>query len=312
MQKPHHRQQSNTWSNASSPKSLPHSVACARVSTRARTSPNPRLTPWPANGCTEWAASPTSAKRGRTYLHHSATQIMLFGHSLSSDDGINSRPHPLFPVFLSWSARPQGGGLGCCKMQICRHEPKRECVLRGSGAHPDLPAWSNVRGKDCGGGPTASETLGGCSKLGPPCSSVAPLEGLDPPCKACMMQHTARYHRRSRPKERLSICGQEDALTDTEGGRPHSLVAKSQPTALRPSMIVPEKYQGPRGESTCFVHCVCKLNRAEGCQRLGMRRRCGPHDVAEAAPDRQQCKRTCQQSVRASAIPVQLNPVLSW
>ena len=78
----------------------------------------------------------------------------------------------------------------------------------------DLPAWSNVRGKDWGGGPTASRILGGCSKLGPVCSS--PLEGLEPPVKACMTQHTAWYLSLPRPKERLSIRGQGIALTERE------------------------------------------------------------------------------------------------
>jgi len=50
------------------PMSMPVSVACAIASTSALTSPKPRLTPWPARGCTVCAASPIKASRGRTYL----------------------------------------------------------------------------------------------------------------------------------------------------------------------------------------------------------------------------------------------------
>lgn len=61
-----------TSRSASSPMSRPHSTACARAATRAETSPKPRLTPWPARGCTEWAASPANANLGLTYLHNKA------------------------------------------------------------------------------------------------------------------------------------------------------------------------------------------------------------------------------------------------
>ena len=39
-------------------------LTCARASA----SPSPRFTPCPARGCTAWAASPTRARRGSTYL----------------------------------------------------------------------------------------------------------------------------------------------------------------------------------------------------------------------------------------------------
>jgi len=52
-------------SPGSTPQLRLHTSASASVSA----SPKPRFTPWPASGCTECAASPTSASLGRTYLH---------------------------------------------------------------------------------------------------------------------------------------------------------------------------------------------------------------------------------------------------
>ncbi len=53
---------------ARAPGSVPDSTAARSASASAPASPNPRLTPCPARGCTAWAASPTSASRGSTYL----------------------------------------------------------------------------------------------------------------------------------------------------------------------------------------------------------------------------------------------------
>lgn len=60
---------SYAWaSSRPSPRSPPASTAPASASASTAASPKPRLTPWPAMGCTACAASPTSARRGRTYL----------------------------------------------------------------------------------------------------------------------------------------------------------------------------------------------------------------------------------------------------
>lgn len=79
------RLQELTSRKVKEPMSLPDSLAAAKARARQLTSPKPRLTPCPARGWTACAASPISAKRGRTYLRANKS-------SLASG---NMLPHPL-------------------------------------------------------------------------------------------------------------------------------------------------------------------------------------------------------------------------
>ncbi len=152
-----------TARKSASPTSVPLCTAVATASARHDASAKPRLTPCPASGCTECAASPMSATRRRTYLHMVTGEAKAGTHEclepFASGHCCRSTQHRV--QMCSGTAFQQDGRIGSSFHGRRRQKAgQKQWAQRGRNS-AYLPAWQSRNGKERGGPPAQPVTSGG-------------------------------------------------------------------------------------------------------------------------------------------------------